>query len=78
MAQFKYRKYLDECSSGAFDTRHAPATVVQNPGIYRCCACGDEVVVGRRSRLPPHDHHRHAEGTDKIEWQLVVHAQQSR
>ena len=78
MAQFKYRKHLEESASCAFDTHHAPSTRVDNPGIYRCTTCGEEVLAVRGSRLPGENHHRHADVKQKIEWQLVVYAQQTR
>jgi len=78
MAQYKYRDNVTQSSSAAFDTRHAPCTVASNPGIYRCVVCSEEIVVGRGRTLPAPDHHPHVQGQPKIEWQLLVYAEQSK
>ena len=78
MAQYKYRDNVIQSSSAAFDTRHAPCTVASNPGIYRCVVCGEEIVVSRGRTLPPAEHHAHPNGQAKIEWQLLVYAEQSK
>lgn len=78
MAQYKYREHLHLDSSAAFDTRHAPGTTAKNPGIYRCAACGEEIPVGKGHLLPAQNHHAHEQGLGKIEWQLLVFAQQSK
>jgi len=78
MAQYKYREHLIHASSAAFDTRHAPGTVASNPGIYRCPGCGEEVTVLRGQRLPPADHHQHDPKLGKVEWQLLVYAEQRK
>ena len=78
MAQYKHREFLMQVSYSAFDTRNAPATIASNPGIYRCPACGEEIVVAKGCRLPPADHHKHTDGQGKVEWQLLVFAEQSR
>lgn len=78
MAQYKYRGHLTESASAAFDTRHAPGTIAQNPGIYRCPACGDEITVTKGRALPPQNHHPHAPDQGKVEWQLIVFAEQNK
>jgi hypothetical protein len=78
MAQYKYRENLTQTTVAAFETRHAPGTKVQNPGIYRCPGCGDEVVAAKGDRLPPATHHPHTKDQGKIEWQLVVFAEQRK
>lgn len=78
MAQYKYRENLTQSSGSAFDTRHAPSTIAQNPGIYRCYGCGDEVAVSKGQFLPPQNHHPHDRAQGKIEWQLLVFAEQRK
>ena len=78
MAQYKYREHLVQSSNSAFDTRHAPGTMASNPGIYRCVACGEEIAVPRRTILPADNHHKHEPGQGKVEWQMLVYAQQSK
>jgi len=78
MAQYKYRDNVIQSSSAAFDTRHAPGTIASNPGIYRCAVCGEEIVVRRGRALPQADHHSHQQGQPKIEWQMLVYAEQSK
>ena len=78
MAQYKYREHLFHSGNAAFDTRHSPGTIAQNPGIYRCTGCGDEIAMAKGHALPPQNHHQHPAGLGKIEWQLLVFAQQSK
>jgi hypothetical protein len=74
MASYKHGKYLTENSHEEFDKKHAPGSAAYNPGIYRCVACGDEIGIAKGHTLPPQNHHQHAAGLGKIEWQLLVFA----
>jgi hypothetical protein len=76
MAQYKYPQYLSQSAIAAFDTRYAPGAKIANPGIYHCAACGAEITVCRSQLLPPATHHVHERGEGKVEWQLLVFAQQ--
>ena len=76
MAQYKYAQHLSTSSSSAFDTRYAPGTKAENPGIYRCAGCGDEIGIARGHPLPSQNHHQHTAAQGKLEWQLLVFAQQ--
>jgi hypothetical protein len=78
MAQYKYRQYLTQSNMPAFDTRHSPGSKALNPGIYMCAVCGDEIVVPKGHTLPPQNHHQHTPGQGKIEWQLIVFAEQRK
>ena len=77
MAQYKNLKYISASSSSAFETRYAPGTQIENPGIYRCAGCGDEIVVARGHKLPPPNAHQHTPDA-KVEWQLLVLAEQHK
>ena len=76
MAQYKYGRLLTQNDHVAFDERHAPGSVAPNAGIYRCVNCSDEIAIAKGHVLPPQNHHQHSPGAGKIEWQLVVFAQQ--
>lgn len=76
MAQYKYGDHLQHSNHTAYDTKHAPGTTAENAGIYRCVSCGDEIGIAKGHTLPPQNHHQHAPGAGKIEWQLLVFAQQ--
>ncbi len=76
MAQYKYGQHLKQADNSAYDARHAPGSVAANPGIYRCVACGDEIAIAKGHTLPPQNHHQHNPSAGKIEWQLLVFAQQ--
>ena len=75
MAQYKHGQHLNHSDNSAYDAKHAPGTVAQNAGIYRCVGCGDEIGIAKGHTLPPQNHHQHRTGA-KIEWQLLVFAQQ--
>lgn len=76
MAQYKYGQFLKQYDHAAFDERLAPGTVAANAGIYRCTGCGDEIAIAKGHVLPPQNHHQHNQSAGKIEWQLLVFAQQ--
>lgn len=78
MAQYKYGNYLVKSDHSAYDTKHSPGAEAPNAGIYRCVACGDEIGIAKGHTLPPQNHHQHAPGVGKIEWQLLVFAQQKQ
>jgi hypothetical protein len=78
MAQYKYGNYLNNSDNSAYDTKHSPGAEAPNAGIYRCVACGDEIGIAKGHTLPPQNHHQHAPGVGKIEWQLLVFAQQKK
>lgn len=77
MAQYKYGQHLNKSDHDAYDTKHPPGTVVTNSGIYRCAGCGDEIAANKGNPLPPQNHHQHP-NKSKIEWQLLVWAQQQK
>jgi hypothetical protein len=74
MASYKYGNHLQQNDHEEFDKKHAPGSEAYNPGIYRCVACGDEIGIAKGHTLPPQNHHQHAPGAGKIEWQLLVFA----
>ena len=78
MAQYKYDQHLTKSDSTAFDTKHPPGSDAPNPGIYRCSGCGDEIGIAKGHTLPPQNHHQHKPSTVKVEWQLLVFAQQKK
>jgi hypothetical protein len=75
MALYKHGQYLKTSDSDAFDKKHNPGVEAPFPGIYRCAGCGDEIGIAKGHTLPPQNHHQHAGGA-KIEWQLLVFAEQ--
>ncbi|MDQ3283042.1 MAG: hypothetical protein M3Q69_16705 [Acidobacteriota bacterium] len=77
MAQYKNLKFISPSTSSAFETRYAPGTHIENPGIYRCTGCSDEIVVARGQKLPAAGVHQHTPDA-KVEWQLLVLAEQHR
>ena len=76
MAQYKYGDHLQHSNHTAYDTKQAPGTTAENAGIYRCASCGDEIGIAKGHTLPPQNHHQQAPGVGKIEWQLLMFAQQ--
>ncbi len=78
MAQYKYGDYLNHSDHSAYDTLHAPGSEAENPGIYRCATCGDEIGIAKGHTLPSQNHHQHRPGLGPIKWQLLVFAQQKK
>jgi len=78
VALYKRRPYVLDSDLAVFEVRHAPATRVANPGIYRCTGCGEEVPVAKGHLLPRGEQHEHGPEDGKVEWQLIVFAQQKR
>lgn len=76
MALYKYGNQLQHHQHAAFDSDHAPGTVVANSGIYRCTTCGDEIAANKNNPLPPQNHHQHTPGSGAIRWRLLVCAVQ--
>jgi hypothetical protein len=76
MAQYKYSHHLHQGDSAEYDSTCPPGSEAANAGIYRCVACGDEIGIAKGHTLPPQNHHQHAPGLGKVEWQLLVFAQQ--
>ncbi len=72
MAFYKQIGRLTYDESMAFDVKCTPGTAALNAGVYRCCACGDEIGIAKGHSLPAQNHHQHAQGLGKIEWQLIV------
>jgi len=75
MALYKYGSELKNSDHSEFDSKYGPGSVAPNPGIYRCAVCGDEIGIAKGHVLPPQNHHQHAPGLGKIQWQLLVFAQ---
>ncbi|CAE6765992.1 hypothetical protein R69927_05646 [Paraburkholderia domus] len=75
MAQYKYTQYLQQNSHAAYDTLYEPGVDAPDPGIYRCNACGREIGIAKGHKLPPQNHHQHAQGIGRIQWRLAVFAQ---
>lgn len=64
--------YKDQGRADEFKALHNPGTKAPFPGIYRCAACGFEVVSEKDKPLPPQDNwHRHEA---PILWLLLVRA----
>ncbi len=76
MALYKYQQFVkpNENDSNAFDTLHGPSSPTPYSGIYRCEACGHEIVSVSPHPLPPQNHPQHAPG-NPIQWRLIVFAQ---
>lgn len=73
MAFYKYLAFLtQEPNAPEYDTLHPPATATPYSGIYKCHACGREIVSTFSHPLPPQNHHQHAVGQGPIQWRLIV------
>lgn len=72
MADYKNSNYLKHNTHAAFDGTHHAGAVAPFSGIYRCVVCSHEAVSTKGNRLPPQDHHIHANRVTPIAWQLIV------
>ena len=72
MALYKHEEYLNDSEHGAFDLLYSPGKVAPHSGIYRCEACGAEVVSEKSKLLPAKSHHIHEEELGQIKWRLIV------
>lgn len=72
MALYKDKQYLNDSDHGAFDLLLRPGQSAPNSGIYRCEACGAEIVSEKSKLLPARNHPVHAEELGQIEWRLIV------
>ena len=75
LAQYKYLFYLASSPNPRFDHNSAGGVSAPHAGIYRCQACGREVVADKGEKLPGQDHHKHQDARDPIRWRLAVAAQ---
>ncbi|WLI87699.1 hypothetical protein Q4S45_13205 [Massilia sp. R2A-15] len=72
MAIYKQAEVVRQNQSPAFDAIHAPRTPTPFSGIYRCEACGFEIVSSEDHPLPAL--HRQHPANLPIQWRLVVYA----
>ncbi|WP_137132073.1 hypothetical protein [Rhizobium sp. FY34] len=74
MAKYKYLHHIIQSDVGAFDKEWLPGQIAVNAGIYRCKACGDELVLARGQAVPT-AHHQHSV-LGPVVWQLLIFAQE--
>jgi hypothetical protein len=58
-----------------FDQVYNPGVTAPHAGIYRCVGCGHEISAPRGHVLPSQSH-PHSPNAGKIQWKLLVYAQQ--
>lgn len=77
MALFAHHVHLEHFQSTAFAKVHGPGDPTPYAGIYKCEACGHEIVSAVSNPLPGQTHPKHpADGV--IAWRLIVYAQSHR
>lgn len=74
MALYKDSSHMGQVEDVIFDQLNSPGTPTPRSGIYRCTACGKEVVSEQENPLPPQTHHVH-DVPAAIQWKLQVFAQ---
>jgi hypothetical protein len=73
MALYMYEQFLRKATPHKeFDTLYSPGNRTSWSGIYRCEACGKEVVHTHDKPLPPQNHHTHPSSLKPIQWRLIV------
>ncbi|HEU4376140.1 MAG TPA: hypothetical protein VFS02_21785 [Telluria sp.] len=73
MAMYKRNELGRQNQSPAFDVLHPARTPTPYSEIYRCEACGVELVSAEDQPLPVVMHRRHPTGHPMM-WRLVVYA----
>lgn len=73
MALYKDESKLTYSDDAAFDVDHKPGDTTPHSGIYRCTACGKEIVSESGKPFPPQNHHQHTPPA-AIRWRLLVYA----
>lgn len=74
MAQYKYLHYLTNLPDPKFGITHPPGAITPHTGIYKCDACGTEIVSTAGDPLPPETHHQHSLNQNALAWRLIVAA----
>jgi hypothetical protein len=72
MALYKYSTHLQRSNQEEFDRVYEPGNRSSWSGIYRCVACGHEIVHTTDKPLAPQNHYQHRPGQGRIQWKLVV------
>lgn len=75
MAWYKDSKYISVNHHANFDKLHSPGDSPPDSGIFRCEGCGKEISHTKSSTLPPQNHHQHTATQGKIQWRMVVCAE---
>lgn len=71
MATYENWRYVAQINHEAFREIYNPGDHAQHGGIYRCLACGHEILAAGSSTLPSQSHARHP-AEIPIKWQLLV------
>lgn len=74
MAYFKYKHFIIQSESSAFDITFEPNDKVLISGIYRCENCGENATFVCGHKIPPQNHHQHENQQLPIIWRLVASA----
>jgi hypothetical protein len=73
MALYYYSEFLQKAlHHEEFDLLYSPGTRTSWSGIYKCYACGHEIVHTHDKPLPPQNHHMHKPGLGPIQWRIAV------
>lgn len=72
MAYYQDKTKLEHEANAVFDGKHKPGEKAPYSGIYECTVCGHEAVSTMGHPLPPHNHHKHTQAGQHIEWKLIV------
>jgi hypothetical protein len=71
MAQYQYTDFVQRAKADAFDRLWGVGWPTPFSGIYRCEACGREILSTAAQPLPQQNHHNHAV-PQAILWRLIV------
>ena len=78
MAQYKHGNFLHKSDHSEYDKKYSPWYRSAKSRHLPMRLLRDEIGIAKGHVLPPQNHHQHAPGAGKIEWQLVVFAQQRK
>lgn len=75
MALYKYAKFFNLAEFHDFETEFRPGDRAPQPGLYRCCGCGEEIASSAGHPFPPANHHAHRADEGPVRWRLIASAQ---
>lgn len=72
MVFLKRQAFWQESAEEALDILVACDVITPYSSIYRCEACGHEILSTKGAPMPSAAHHQHSYNQEAIRWRLIV------